>query len=733
MSRRTRARLLVAPLLLLGAAAFAHVRLQNPNNGVKLHWASPTSIRIVISSAGSDDLPSGLHFPALRNAIGAWNSVAGTTEHLSEDTTPSEEARTDWQDDALHEILFDESNASGYFPSGSGIVAITPVWFAGDGHITDADVLFNGSGFTFTTSGRPGHFDVQDVATHELGHFLGLDHSGWAGASMYPYVDPTVILHRSLSLDEERGMRDAYPAASFASITGTVKRRVNGATVAGAHVVARDVSGRTSAGALANAAGVFKLLGLEAGKYEVYATPLDFPVSSANLGAGNLVQVDFQSTVLGMFTVGAGENLDVGDLLVDRDAAISLGRTSDPLPLRCVAGETRALQLRGTGLVPGSSLVASDPTLTVVPTSWLSGGVTFQVTVPAGAPPGHSDLTVTDPGGTRSILPAALEITPANPAVLGVAPASGSSTGGTLVTITGSGFAAGDRVVLGQVAYEDGQPGGCTVVDATTIVLTTVPTQGGTYDAVVIDPSGVEGRAASAFTFVSLPVIASVFPAAGSAAGGTSVVIRGSGFSVGCAVTIDGLAQSRVTVDDATRIVIVTDPGTAGGPYTLSVIDPGGGTSSASYSYAAGADPALLSIAPSRGKTSGGDAIELQGANLPANATVVFGADPDTGLGGTAAASVSGVDASTIDAVTPAHAAGSVSVLVTDPATGQATVLPSAFAFASPGGGGGGCSVAPAGGPRSFDEALAGCLWLLALASIVWLRAQRTRAAPRRA
>src|SRR5262249_13702505 len=154
----------------------------------------------------------------------------------------------------------------------------------------------------------------------------------------------------------------------------------------------------------------------------------------------------------------------------------------------------------------------------------------------------------------------------------------------------GSGFAAGNRVVLGDVVYADGQPGGCTVVDAATIRLTTAPTPGGTYDAVVIDASGVEGRAASAFTFVGTPVISSVFPAAGSAAGGTSVVIRGTDFVPGCTVTIDGVAQSRVTVDDPTRIVLVTDPGTAGGPYTLSVIDPGGATSSASFSYAAGAD-----------------------------------------------------------------------------------------------------------------------------------------------
>jgi hypothetical protein len=120
----------------------------------------------------------------------------------------------------------------------------------------------------------------------------------------------------------------------------------------------------------------------------------------------------------------------------------------------------------------------------------------FQVTVPADSAPGHVDLTVTDPGGARSILPAAIEITPPNPIVANVAPASGNSNGGTPITIHGSGFAAGDRVVLGANVYPDGEPGGCTVVDGTTIQLVTAATPGGVFDAVVIDASGVEGRIA---------------------------------------------------------------------------------------------------------------------------------------------------------------------------------------------------------------------------------------------
>jgi hypothetical protein len=51
---------LASALGLAATAAFAHVPLRNPANGARLHWASPTSIPIVIAAAGSDDVPSRL-------------------------------------------------------------------------------------------------------------------------------------------------------------------------------------------------------------------------------------------------------------------------------------------------------------------------------------------------------------------------------------------------------------------------------------------------------------------------------------------------------------------------------------------------------------------------------------------------------------------------------------------------------------------------------------------------
>ncbi len=716
---------------LLPLAGFAHVRLMNPGNGNPLFWNDPTNVGIVISSVGSDNIADRSEDTALRNAIDAWNDSPGQTARLVEDTSAEERARTDWDSNSIHMILFDEDNSSGYFPGGSSTVAITPIWFYSTGLIDDADILFNGKTFSFTTRGQAGRFDVQDVATHELGHLLGLDHSGWAGATMYPFVDSTVILHRSLSGDDVNGMRGIYPSGSFATISGTVKRSLDDSPVAGAHVVVRDSGGRTAGATLAAANGTFLIEGLDAGSYELYATPLDHPVSASNLGSGWVVETDFESTVHGTVAVTAGGTTAIGDFLVGDDVSVSLGRNSDRYPLRCQTGTTGALLVRGTGLVDGSTLSASDPDLVVTPISWFGTQVSFSVNVPSLEAAGHSDLIITDPSGDQSILVAALEITPPDPVVTTVSPNQADIGGGTAVTLVGSEFRAGARVVFGGQIYEDGAPGGCTVVSSTSITLTTVPSSAGITDVVVIDSSGVEGRKVDGFQFLAVPQIATVFPPAGDAAGGTQVTLRGGNFAEGVVVRIAGVTQSQVQVVSSTKLLVTTTGGSTGGPYVLEVENPGGSSASSQFSYSSLPDPVLGSITPAQGSVAGGEVVTLTGSNFTTGTQVFFGADPETGTGGSAASLAVVQSASTIEVTTPSSSSGSTAVLIRDPVTGQADVIDEAFTFVGGGGGGGGgCHTIPVQGPPDPRD-IAWTLLLLAFV-VVGLRLQRRASIPRR-
>lgn len=692
----------IGAVILAATLGHTYLRLINPSNGAPLRWASPQSISVVIHSTGSDDITDGSHITALRNAIASWNAIEGTTARLVENTNPTHMAIGDYTSNLHHVLRFDETNASGYFPLGSSTVAITPVWFYTNGFITDADVLFNGRGYGFTTSGEAGHYDVQDVAAHELGHLLGLDHSGQAGSTLYPYVDPRMVLHRSLARDEMQAMRAIYPSGTNATVHGTVVRASDGSGVAGAQVIARDAGGRTCGGTLANSAGQFSIGGFDGGTYSLVALPLDSPVGPGNLSPGHAVATDFEPTTSGWFSLSDGQSLAVGSMVVGADVSLNLGSSHNRLPLRAIRGYETNCTLSGSGLAPGSTLTASDPGIGVQVIAWNWSQVHFRITVPADEAPGHFDLIATDPGGHVSVLAAAVEITPPNPFIAAVSPAQQDRNGSVTLSIFGSDFRPGCRVVLAGEIYEEGVPGGCTWISANELSLTTRPSEAGTWDVVVIDATGVEGRLASGYQFTTIPQISSVFPSAGDDAGGTIITIKGQEFTSDTTVSINGVIQSTVAVINAQKIQVQSQAGVAGGPYELRVTNPGGAVSTSSFTYVTPPDPDVFAIDPGGGSAAGGEEIRIDGANFAADTRVVFGADPETGLGGFEATEVQVLSSVQLSVRTPQVGFNApLSVLATTQSTGQAAVVTAAFTTsgAAQDSGGGGCHTTPVSGP----------------------------------
>src|SRR5207249_306777 len=76
--------------------------------------------------------------------------------------------------------------------------------------------------------------------------------------------------------------------------------------------------------------------------------------------------------------------------------------------------------------------------------------------------------------------------------------------------------------------------------------------------------------------------------------------------------------------------------------------------------------PTLSTIAPTSGTTNGGAGVTLTGTNFASGATITFG--------GVAATGVTFVNSASLTANTPAHAAGAVDVIVTNPDTQSATL-----------------------------------------------------------
>ena len=110
----------------------------------------------------------------------------------------------------------DPEKTNSLSPSGGGIdassIAVSNITYHYEkAEIVDVDVEFNSASAAFTVGEKHVEFDLQSVATHEAGHFLGLDHSVELGVTMQPRYSPMNIAPRTLSDDDKAGICAIYP------------------------------------------------------------------------------------------------------------------------------------------------------------------------------------------------------------------------------------------------------------------------------------------------------------------------------------------------------------------------------------------------------------------------------------------------------------------------------------------------------------------------------------------
>jgi hypothetical protein len=175
------------------------------------------------------------------------------------------------------------------------------------------------------------------------------------------------------------------------------------------------------------------------------------------------------------------------------------------------------------------------------------------------------------------------------PTVTGISPESGSSEGGTLVTIKGSGFVAGTTVEIGGVASA------VEVLSETELTAITGAYAVGSQQVVVHTPEG-ESTGGSTYTYVltAAPTISSVSPISGPSEGGTLVRIEGSGFLAGSTSVRIGSDASSVNVISETELTAVTSahaPGTA--EVVVSTVN-GKTTDGPSFEYLAPPAPTIV-------------------------------------------------------------------------------------------------------------------------------------------
>ena len=265
---------------------------------------------------------------------------------------------------------------------------------------------------------------------------------------------------------------------------------------------------------------------------------------------------------------------------------------------------------------------------------------------------------------------------PAPPDIVAVTPASGTSLGGTSVTITGSSFTGATDVSFGSTAAVS-----YTVDSDSQITAVTPAGDPGAVDVIVTTPFGVStSSSADAFTFVapSAPTVTLLTPNSGSTEGGTTVVITGTDFTAATDVSFGGSSVTGFVIDSDTQITTTAPAGTEG--VVDVTVTNGIGTSAVvgtdEFTYVVPPPPTIDSLDPTSGSTEGGTTVVITGTDFAGATDVTFGSTP--------ALSFTVDSPSQITAVSPGSGAGTINVRVTTAEGMSAIVSSDEFTFVAP-------------------------------------------------
>ncbi len=382
---------------------------------------------------------------AVRRGLARWAEAAGVEflETIVKDDSISPASSTG-DGKSLITIALTAENLTPFTGAGSEIPARTRVFFNRGGGITEADIALNPYQ-QFSTDGTVGTYDLESAVTHELGHLLGLEHSGVIGSTMQPrqgrnglYGLPATAT-RTLSEDDRAGVRALYGGSaaksrSTGAISGVITKAA-GQPVFGANVwIEENESGRFIAAYTTETDGSYEFGGLAPGTYRLFVEGLDGPIASNELitQRGPYAKLDqpqptrFRARDLGEHLVEAGGRLQLNGTVTAAKPELNpyligfnLQLSTVPVPL--TPGRSYRVYLSGDGLVPADlaagGVSTGSPFLTVDRSSIVAqqfgaklNVISFDVTVAADAPAGEYSIRVQNRAGETAYLAAGLTV-----------------------------------------------------------------------------------------------------------------------------------------------------------------------------------------------------------------------------------------------------------------------------------------------------------------------------------
>jgi hypothetical protein len=258
------------------------------------------------------------------------------------------------------------------------------------------------------------------------------------------------------------------------------------------------------------------------------------------------------------------------------------------------------------------------------------------------------------------------------PTITGIGPATGSSAGGTSVTIAGTNFTGVTAVNFGTT-----QAASFTVNSSTSITAVS-PAGSGSVHITVVAAGGTSATTTEdLFSYGAVPSITGLSPASATVGGAAfTLTVSGDNFTSDAVVQWNG-ATLTTTLVSSTQLTAAVPASllAAAGTASVTVTESGGVSANMAFFINAAA-PSIVGISPAQGLSAGGTAVNITGTNFTGVSAVRFGA--------ASAASFTVNSANSITAVSPAGSAGTVDIQVVTPSGASATGVTDQFTYLAP-------------------------------------------------